>query len=115
MIGGRPMRPKSRAHRSVEGMMQSVEKLIGGCWPTRRDARWGAIALAVAAVAAAALGVVPPALAASKNKELFARFADCPIHTAAVCVVSYTTGGEFVIGNKAVPIEKTGTLQGGLE
>src|ERR1700691_1070710 len=112
MIGGRPMRPKSRAHRSVEGMMHSVEKLIGGRWPARRDARRVAIALAVAA---AALGVVPSALAASKNKELFAKFAYCPIHTAAVCVVSYTTGGEFVIGNKAVPIEKTVTLQGGLE
>jgi hypothetical protein len=93
-------------------MMHTVEKLIGGCRPARRDARWGAIALAVAA---AALGVVPSALAASKNKELFAKFAYCPIHTAAVCVVSYTTGGEFVIGNKAVPIEKTVTLQGGLE
>jgi hypothetical protein len=93
-------------------MRHSVEKLIGGCWPARIDTRRGAIALATVA---AALGAAPPALAASKNKELFAKFADCPIHMAAVCVVSYTTGGEFVIGNKAVPIEKTVTLQGGLE
>ncbi len=93
-------------------MRQSVEKPIGDRRPGRRGVRWGGIALVTVA---AALGVAQPALASSKNKELFAKFAYCPIHTAAVCVVSYTTGGEFVIGNKAVPIEKTVTLQGGLE
>jgi hypothetical protein len=91
-------------------MRKSFEKLID----ERRRARAGA-GLGALAMAVIALGSASPALALSKNKELFARFADCPIHTATVCVVSYTTGGEFVIGNKAVPIEKTVTLQGGLE
>jgi hypothetical protein len=90
-------------------MRQAVEKLMG----SGRAARWRA-PLVTLAIPVLALGIASPALASSKNKELFAKFADCPIHTAAVCVVSYTTGGEFVIGNKTVPIEKTVTLQGGL-
>jgi hypothetical protein len=91
-------------------MRQAVEKLIDD----RRRARAG-VGLGALAMAVIALGSASPALALSKNKELFAKFADCPIHAATICVVSYTTGGEFVIGNKAVPIEKTVTLQGGLE
>jgi hypothetical protein len=90
-------------------MRQTSEKLIYD----RRRARAGG-GLSALAMAIIALGSASPALALSKNKELFAKFADCPIQTAAVCVVSYTTGGEFVIGNKAVPIEQTVTLQGGL-
>jgi hypothetical protein len=46
----------------------------------------------------------------------FSVFDDCPVSTPGVvgCVVSYTTGGEFHLGSKTVPINKTITLQGGL-
>jgi hypothetical protein len=64
--------------------------------------------------ALATLGAASPALAAKIDKEDFLPFAHCPVQTAAVCMVAYTTGGEFVIGHKTVPIDKTITLQGGL-
>jgi hypothetical protein len=73
----------------------------------------GALAIA-AAVALASMGAAPSALASSAVKEEFAPFADCPVESAAVCVLATTTGGEFVLGRKAVTIDKTITLQGGL-
>jgi hypothetical protein len=72
--------------------------------------------VAVAAVMAtlAALGAPSPA-AAGIQQEL-AVFATCPISTPGVtaCIVSRTTAGEFVLGSKAVTVNKTITLQGGL-
>jgi hypothetical protein len=51
---------------------------------------------------------------AGLQKE-FSVFNDCPLNTPGVvgCVVSYTTGGEFHLGSKTVPINHTITLQGG--
>ncbi len=71
------------------------------------------VAIAVAATLAS-LGAAPAALASPIDKEDFLPFDNCPVQTAAVCMVAYTTGGEFVIGHKTVPIKKTITLQGGL-
>jgi hypothetical protein len=71
------------------------------------------LAMALAAPLAA-LGAAPAALASSKLKEEFLPFADCPLASASVCLVSTTTGGEFVIDHKTVPIEVPVTLQGGL-
>jgi hypothetical protein len=63
----------------------------------------------------ATLGVAQPALAGKKKLiEEFATFSDCPVTEAQVCVYSTTTGGEFKMGNKRVPINKTLLLQGGL-
>jgi hypothetical protein len=44
-------------------------------------------------------------------------FADCPLSNSAVeaCAVAETTSGEFKVGKKTVPINKTITLQGGLK
>lgn len=55
-----------------------------------------------------------PALATSQLKEEFASFVNCPTATAGECVIAHTTGGEFQMGTKQVPISKTLTLQGGL-
>ena len=46
----------------------------------------------------------------------FAAFDDCPVDTRGVvgCVVSYATSGEFHLGKRTVPIDKTIVLQGGL-
>jgi len=75
-----------------------------------------ALSLAFVALAApiAALAGAAPAMAGLQ--EEFAVFNDCPVNTPGVvgCVVSYTTGGEFHLGSKTVPINKTITLQGGL-
>jgi hypothetical protein len=60
------------------------------------------------------LGTASSALAVTKLQEEFIPFADCPVETAAVCLIAHTTGGEFKINHKTVPIEKTITLQGGL-
>jgi hypothetical protein len=62
------------------------------------------------------VGVAQPALAGKKQKliEEFATFSDCPVTEAQACVYSRTTGGEFTIGKKSVPINKTLVLQGGL-
>lgn len=47
----------------------------------------------------------------------FAVFKQCPTSTVGVnlCLYSRTTSGEVKIGKQAVPIEKTITLQGGIE
>jgi hypothetical protein len=60
----------------------------------------------------AALGLCTTAFATPKGE--FAVFADCPVTTASACIHANTESGEFIVGNKTVPIEKTITLQGGL-
>jgi hypothetical protein len=45
-------------------------------------------------------------------------FSDCPVavlQPEALCIVSTVTSGEFTLGSKTVPINRTVTLQGGLE
>jgi hypothetical protein len=83
-----------------------------------RRRRGGLLAAALAAAAMACLAVAGAASAVKEpiNKEDFLPFADCPVASAAVCIASFTTGGEFQFGNKQVPIPE-GTviaLQGGL-
>lgn len=69
--------------------------------------------LALACVAITAMSA-SAAFAGSKLKEEFAPFIDCPTSVAGACTVGQTTGGEFKLGFKVVPITKTITLQGGL-
>jgi len=80
-------------------------------------ARGCVLAFVVAPMApVATLGIASPALAAMHHpKGLYAPFADCPLSNAAVeeCILANTTSGEFTVGNKTVPINKTITLQGG--
>lgn len=74
-----------------------------------------AFALAIAAAGSlAVLSAAPPALAGIQQE--FAVFDHCPVENPAVtlCIVSTVSGGEFKIGNKTVPINRTVTLQGGL-
>jgi hypothetical protein len=64
----------------------------------------------------AMLGLASPALAVEHHpKGDFAPFADCPLSNPSVtsCIVANTTSGEFTVGKKTVPINKTITLQGG--
>jgi hypothetical protein len=63
----------------------------------------------------ATLGLASPALA-NLHQE-FTPFADCPVNTPGVttCVLATTDSGEFVLGNKTVPITRTITIQGGLK
>jgi len=73
-------------------------------------------ALVVMAALTASLAVAVPALATEHHpKGAFAPFADCPLSNPAVsqCVLATTTSGEFTVGKKTVPINKTITLQGG--
>ncbi|HUB74443.1 MAG TPA: hypothetical protein VL979_10455 [Solirubrobacteraceae bacterium] len=46
----------------------------------------------------------------------YAPYADCPLSDNAVvlCLLAQTTSGEFTVGTRTVPINKTITLQGGL-
>jgi hypothetical protein len=87
---------------------------------TASRARGRALVTTLAAIAAvlAALVAAGPAAAIKEPivREDFAPFADCPTASSAVCIVSNTTGGEFKLGSKTVPIPE-GTvikLQGGL-
>lgn len=85
---------------------------------SRAHGRPFATTVAALAAALAALVVAGPAAAIKEPivKEDFAPFADCPTESSAVCIVSNTTGGEFKLGSKTVPIPE-GTvikLQGGL-
>jgi hypothetical protein len=82
-----------------------------GLRATRRVLLLGAAILAAPLLS---LMVASPAVA-GLNKE-FSVFNDCPVTVPGVvgCVISYTTSGEFHLGNKTVPINQTITLQGGL-
>ncbi len=66
----------------------------------------------------ASLALAPSALAKGNHPTgKFAPFLYCPLANATVeaCTVANTTSGEFTIGKKTVPINKTITLQGGLK
>ncbi len=82
-----------------------------------RPARLRGRALAATGALAAtlaALGAAPPALAGLQQE--YGVFKDCPVNSPGVtsCIVSTVTSGEFGIGSKTVPINKTVTLQGGV-
>ena len=70
-------------------------------------------ALVFAAASMLALAVAAPAMAIPKGN--FAPFVQCPLKNPEVglCLFVQSTGGEFIIGNKTVPVNKTITLQGG--
>ncbi len=73
-------------------------------------------ALVVVAALVVPLAVASPALASSHHPTGdFAPFAECPLDNASVsnCIVAETTSGEFTVGKKTVPINKTILLQGG--
>ncbi len=72
-----------------------------------------ALATALLAVALAALGLAGTAQA--KLTGEYTKFAQCPYTNLEVkkCLLSTTTSGEVVLGNKKVPIEKPVVLQGG--
>jgi len=69
--------------------------------------------LVLAAASLLALAVAAPALATPKGD--FAVFAQCPLKNPSVnlCFFVNSEGGEFTIGSKTVPVNKTITLQGG--
>jgi hypothetical protein len=69
-----------------------------------------------AVVPLAMLWSASPALAVEHHPAgEFAPFADCPLSNSALsdCVLAETSAGEFTVGKKTVPINKTITLQGG--
>jgi len=73
-------------------------------------------ALVAVAALIVPLAVASPALATEHHPTgNFAPFAQCPLSNAAVtgCIVADTSSGEFTVGKKTVPINKTITLQGG--
>jgi hypothetical protein len=74
------------------------------------------VRMAVVALAMSVAALVGAGSATAGLQKEFSVFDDCPTSNPAVvsCIVSYTTSGEFHLGNKAVPINKTITLQGGL-
>jgi len=71
----------------------------------------------IAAVAVVApLAMASPAMAEHHPTGNFAPFKYCPLGNPAteLCTVANTTSGEFTVGKRTVPINKTITLQGGL-
>lgn len=76
--------------------------------------------LAVVAGALAAFAMLSPAAQAKKPDPGYEQFAGCPspfTENAKIvtCLRSEITGGNFKMGNKNVPIEKTMVLTGGVE
>jgi hypothetical protein len=64
----------------------------------------------------ATLGLAAPALAAGHHPTgEYAPYVDCPSSNPSLmfCLVADTTSGELPVGKKAVPINRTITLQGG--
>jgi hypothetical protein len=82
----------------------------------RHASRRMLVVVAAVVVPAAILGSASQALASEHHPTgNFAPFAQCPLSNPSVtqCVVASTTSGEFTVGKKTVPINKTITLQGG--
>jgi len=74
-------------------------------------------ALVVAMALLASLALASSAMATEHHpKGRFAPFVQCPLSNPAteLCTVANTTSGEFTVGKRSVPINKTITLQGGL-
>lgn len=73
----------------------------------------GVAPVAVFTTALLLLALAP--LAQAKLVGEFTKFQYCPYKTAGVtrCLYSVTNGGEVVLGNKKVPIEKEVVIQGG--
>lgn len=71
------------------------------------------VCLALFATALTTLGLA--GTASAKLTGEFTKFQQCPWTNSEVkrCIYSLTTGGEVVLGNKKVPIEKPVLLQGG--
>ena len=64
----------------------------------------------------ATLGLASPALATGHHPTGdYTPFADCPLSNPSLtfCLVAQSSSGEFTVGKKTVPINKTITLQGG--
>jgi hypothetical protein len=62
------------------------------------------------------LAIAGPAAAEHHPTGKFAEFKYCPLGNSAteLCTFATTTSGEFTVGKRSVPINKTITLQGGL-
>lgn len=77
------------------------------------------LAIVIGAIAPlAALGLASPALATEHHPTgEFAPFKDCPLSNPTIedCLFAETTSGEFTVGKRTVPINKTITLQGGFK
>ena len=83
-----------------------------------RRRRLGAAAVtATGALLVATGALAPAALAKAQPNPEFEQFAQCPVTVKKVadCLAAHTTTGEFKLGSKTVKINKTITLQGGLE
>jgi hypothetical protein len=74
------------------------------------------LVLVVLAVSALFAAIGAASASAGIDRELSV-FADCPtaVPDVNVCAYSTVTGGEFQLGSKTVPINKTIVLQGGLK
>jgi len=84
--------------------------------PIKRLAALRRKTLVLIAALVVPLALAAPALATEHHpKGNFAPFADCPLSNplTEVCIVANTTSGEFIVGSRNVPINKTITLQGG--
>jgi hypothetical protein len=83
----------------------------------RRSAGLRGRILIVAMALLASLAITSSASATEHHPTgNFAPFVQCPLSNPVteVCTVADTTSGEFTIGKRSVPINKTITLQGGL-
>jgi hypothetical protein len=91
--------------------------MVGKHAGRKADSRLRTLIVVAASIASlAVLGGASPALATEHHPTGdFTPFADCPLSNPAVeqCIVANTTGGEFKIGTRTVPISGTVTLQGG--
>ena len=91
-----------------------MRQLLGSSGRRRGSSRRGLALLATfAAVSLLSAGAASSALANKAFKEEFQIFSQCPVSTAAICLYSKTTSGEFKIDLKTVPINKPVLLQGG--
>ncbi len=87
---------------------------IGSCMAG--GARRSAYLVSLALVALLAMLVGASSAGAMLFQKNFVPFATCPFNNPDVseCVVSTVTSGEFHLGSNTVPINKTITLQGGI-
>src|SRR5438309_8008592 len=110
--GRRSGQVQSRGGRRMLSRTTTVERYARALSRVRRHTLVAAMALAAGCTAL--FGAAPAQAGLQKEFQVFD---DCPLANPAVtvCIYSTTTSGEFHIGSKTVPINKTVVLQGGLK
>jgi len=104
-----------RVWREGREVLRDIREASSGLHPTSKRRTRGFILALLPAVVLLFSASVASANAHHPTRD-FAPFSDCPTGNPAVvlCLYARISGGEFILGHRAVPIDKPVTIQAGL-